>query len=195
MQEFHRPTIVLSFEDGLARGSGRSIPGVDLYNILQHCEDLLEGYGGHFSAVGLTLQEQHLEAFTRRFEDLVAQHLPEDDLVPTLWIDQKIGKEFTLDINFLKYFNKLQPFGKGNPEPVFSSTSLLQSPRIVGEIHLQFLWQHNGRTFKGIGFGLGKKLPVVKKQAMEFAFSLRQNTYRGESTWQACLSDIRNPSP
>lgn len=196
MKHYHRPTVLLSVAEGLAKGSGRTIDGHNIYTTLQQCEDLLEEYGGHQNAAGLSLREENIEDFISRFEAETARQLGKNELVPAIWIDQRVAGEIFINDDFLHYYKKIEPFGKGNPEPVFSCISPLKAPRIVGGSHLQFQWDHNGRAFKGIGFGFGKIFAELEKQQpLEIAFTIRQDTFMGKASWQMCVSDFKRPSP
>ncbi|MFC1513226.1 single-stranded-DNA-specific exonuclease RecJ [Thermodesulfobacteriota bacterium] len=197
VDDYHRPTILLSSrKDGLIKGSGRSVPGFDLHAALVTCADLLENYGGHTAAVGLALQPERLAEFTARFEQVVATQLDPEALQPLLWVDQVIsGEELNHDI-FMKGYQRLAPFGMGNPEPVFavSQAMVLDNAKVVGRDHLKFTARINGSRWGGIGFGLGRYLDQVEGGLALPAFNIRQNFFRGREEWQLSVVDISPPA-
>jgi single-stranded-DNA-specific exonuclease len=191
LNRYYRTTILLTEKDGLLKGSGRSIPALDLYGTLGCCQDLLVQYGGHANAAGLALRPENLKEFQERFEAEVATRLKPEDLQPKLLIDGLLGEEL-FHGRFLEYYLRLPPFGIGNPEPVFGGSGCrLLEPRVVAEKHLKFFWPHNGGRLQGIGFGFGYLLPQLLQEATAgVAVSLRLNEYRGKESWQLNLVDL-----
>jgi single-stranded-DNA-specific exonuclease len=192
LNRYYRTTILLTEKDGLLKGSGRSIPELDLYQTLGCCQNLLVQYGGHANAAGLALRPENLKPFQERFETEVAARLKPEDLQPKLMIDGIIGEEL-FERRFLEFYLRLPPFGIGNPEPVFGSSGCrLFEPRLVAEKHLKFFWPHNGGRLQGIGFGFGYLLPqLLREAAAGMAVSLRLNEYRGRESWQLHLVDVK----
>jgi len=154
VDRFHRPSIVMAIDgQGIGKGSARTVEGFDLYQGLSECKDLLEAYGGHPSAAGLTLKESRLEEFRRRFCEVVAQWAGSARTVPTLHVDAEVK---LTDVNFdlIQELESLHPFGAGNPEPTLAVRGLdVVDARVVGEKHLK-LRVRQGRSFifDSIGF-------------------------------------------
>ncbi len=192
VDDFHRPTILLRSEEGVLKGSGRSVEGFDLHAALVECEDLLEAYGGHTGAAGLTLKPENLMAFRKRFEAIAAQRLSREMQRPVLWIDYPLRGEELADANFLEGHQQLAPFGVGNPEPVFAPPERvhLEQAKVVGGSHLRFAWRANGTSWNGIGFGLGHLLVAVQEGPARLAFTVRRNVFRGREYWQLNAVDI-----
>jgi len=194
VEHFFRPTILLTLCDGTARGSGRAIPGFNLYEAMTECSDLLKEYGGHEMAVGLTLKAKNLSAFVERFEQVASERISEHDLKPRLWIDREINLAELMNHDFLRYYNQLSPFGMGNPEPVFTITAdvSIEDVRIVGNNHLKLTVKDDkGKIWSGIGFGLGYQLSRIRNKTANFAFSIRQKEFRGIRRWELYIHDIR----
>jgi single-stranded-DNA-specific exonuclease len=191
LNRYYCTTILLAEKDGLLKGSGRSIPGLNLHQALTSCADLLEQYGGHANAAGLALRPENLKLFRERFEKEVAARLKPEDIHPRLMIDGSMEEDL-FHRKFLECYLRLQPFGIGNPEPVFASIGgRLLTPRVVGEKHLKFSWAHNGCNLKGIGFGFGHLLSHFQRSSpADLAFSLRLNEFRGKEEWQLNLVDV-----
>jgi single-stranded-DNA-specific exonuclease len=190
LNRHYRTTILLTEKDGLLKGSGRSVPEVNLHQALESCADLLEQFGGHAHAAGLALRPENLQAFQEKFEREVAARLEPEDLKPKLMIDGVMADEL-FDGKFLESYLRLQPFGIGNPEPVFgSSVGRLLATRVVGKTHLKFSWAYNGYRLDGIGFGFGHLQPRLQMEEAKFAFSLRLNEFRGRENWQVSLVDV-----
>src|SRR5205807_7911915 len=145
-RKYHRPAIVIGFdENGLGKGSGRSIEGFNLVQALTRCAEKLEKYGGHEMAAGLTIREQDVDLFAKQFCEIARELLSDDDLLPRLELDHEITFA-ELNFDFLGWHEMLQPFGNGNPQPLFLARGVesVAVPRIVGEKHLQLrLRQHN----------------------------------------------------
>ncbi len=195
--DFHRPTILLTYnKKGLLKGSGRSIPGFDLHQALTDCAELLESYGGHTAAVGLSLQPKNLDNFIARFEEIVSRRLDKEALQPLLWIDQVVsGKELNHE-GFVKGYQRLAPFGMGNPAPVFAPAAeiLLGNAKVVGGDHLKFTATFSGVNWSGIGFGFGGFLAKTEGRSALPAFTVQQNFFRGREEWQLNVVDILPPT-
>ena len=153
--KYYKPSILLSFEDNIAKGSGRSVPGFDLYEGLAKCEDLLEKYGGHSMAVGLTLKKENLENFKERFEQ-IAKEKNIKELVPIIYIDDELKlKDINMDL--VKSISILEPFGEANKVPLFLIRNLkIDSIRALSEgRHLKLTLRDENFVINAIGFELG----------------------------------------
>jgi len=180
----------------MATGSARSVAGFDVYKAVQSCEDLLENFGGHTYAAGLTLPVQHIEEFSTRFEQYVSQHILGEQTQPTLNIDAVM--EFK-DVTF-RFYNQLRrlaPFGPGNPKPVFCTRGVYDygTSRVVGRgqehIKLELVDNHTNTVMNGIAFGQSSQARYIKtKRAFDICYTLEENTHkRGEVQLQ--IDDIR----
>jgi len=193
VEEFSRPVIMIALEDGVGKGSGRSIPGFDLHSALVDCSDLLLRFGGHRAAAGITIATDQVGAFTHRFDQVVRARLTLDELVPVLRVDAELElDQDTLDLETtLRHF---EPFGVGNPAPVFAArnVTVFGSPRIVGRDGLKLtLVGSNGTQLEAIGWGMADLAPEIRAgKALDVAFRLERDEYRGESRLQARLADV-----
>lgn len=187
---FHRPTVLIALRDGTGRGSGRSIAGFHLHDALAACAGHLEKFGGHRQAAGLSIEEETLEAFVRRFEEIAAGLLGPDDLTPVLLADAELSPaEVTPEL--VEGVSALEPFGMGNPEPVFVLCgATVVERRVVKEHHLKLRLAADGRTFDAIGFNLAEK-GAGAGEVVDIAFSPRWNEWNGRWGLQLNLKDIR----
>ncbi len=196
--EFSRPAIVISFDEkGLGKGSARSIPKLDLYDALTHVSQFLEGYGGHPMAAGMTVKEDQYENFKAAFLRNVNKILTKDDLVPAISID---GEMKLSDINprFMRFLEKLSPFGPGNMRPKFVSRNLTISgqPRLMGNgEHIRFTVSQNGRNYPAVGFKLAFHYEdLIRGVPVDLAYVVEVNEWQGNSTIQLNVRDIQIPN-
>lgn len=195
VERFNRPTLLFALKEGVAKGSGRSVPGVNLHAILQEKAQLFTTFGGHEAAVGLTMPEGNLPELEAHFQNRLGELVTETMLTPTVSIDwhEDGGNIFTHE--FLKNYEKMAPFGMGNPEPVFSAQVVAETPREVGANHLKFTARFNGAILSGIGFGLAHFRNLISgAQPLNIAFKLRRNTYRNKTNWQVEAVDFKQVS-
>ena len=200
VDQFHRPIILLTDcppEDNgetlkLVKGSGRSIEGLDIHAAVSSCQEMLQRFGGHAGAVGLTLPADKIEAFRQRFDAFIGAQAGKYSLTPSLFIDMPTTLAELADQEFLAAYTSLAPFGSGNPEPVFCMKSQkLSNPRLVGVNHLRFSIMENGKIMNGIGFGFGSMFDASQDSPMDLAFTLRLNAYMGQEKWELSLVDLR----
>ncbi len=191
-EAFYRPVILLSLEDGLIRGSGRSIPEVNLYACLKSCTPYLLRFGGHPAAAGVKLDPAQLEDFTQAFEQAVRQALQGQLIAPTLRLDAWVNVAQILEPQFLEGFMRLGPFGPGYPEPVFALRDFeIRNPRLVKDKHFKFfLWQ-KGLSLEAIAFGLGSRPQTVTALAGSLDFS----EYQGRRYIQLVIRDLKETLP
>ncbi len=160
-EAFYRPAFVFNVREGVAKGSARSIPPFDLYAGISMCRDLLLSFGGHRQAAGLKLNARDLDRFEEMINRVVAESVPEEDLVPTLTIDAAVDLD---EVNFglLREMSLLEPLGCGNPEPVLGTKGLeVMGPRVVGNNHLKMRLRHRFRTLDAIGFAMGEMIERI----------------------------------
>ena len=191
MRQFYRPIFVLAIdEDGNVKGSGRSVPGVSLVSALDACRPLLVSGGGHDMAAGVALREENLTAFRDGFDTSVRQQTGGAPLEPVLHIDAEVQLD-ELTMNFLDDYDQLQPFGSGNPQPVFMVRSVYPSaePRLLRERHWRLELMQNGTTRTAMWFNAGgQKLPPAP---WDIAFHVDRNTFRGNTTVQLLIQALR----
>ena len=196
---YYRPTVVLTESNGLATGSARSVGEFDLYEAIDSCKDLLESYGGHMYAAGLSMKRENVGEFARRFEQVVRNSITDDQLIQTIEIDAKISLS-DLKPKFMRLLNQFEPFGPHNMMPVFSTEDVLDygSSKLVGKNneHLKLDLMEANRSsavFSGIAFSQSIHLDMIK-QALPFdiCYSVAENEYRGKTYMQLNVKDIRS---
>jgi single-stranded-DNA-specific exonuclease len=192
VERYGRPAFMIAFgEDASAmgKGSGRSISRFHLRDALTACEDLLERYGGHRMAAGLTIQRDRLDAFRERFVAEANRLLQHDDLVPEQRVDVVLGlDEATPELESLCQY--LEPCGMGNPGPVFAVRGAwLDGAREVGKGHLKGVLRSGGASIEAIGFGMFDRAPAPS-ELVDVAFKLETNSYRGRESLQARMLAI-----
>jgi len=157
-EKYHRPTLVVEVRDGVATGSGRSIPGFDLYQALSRLKPLLNRFGGHRHAAGFALEASRLPALAEGLEALAQDLIEAEDLVPALDVDAEVNVS-ALDLQTVERLRSFGPFGAGNPEPIFYTGSLdVVDSSLVGEKHLKLKLKQGAVVVEGIGFGLAGDL-------------------------------------
>jgi single-stranded-DNA-specific exonuclease len=193
--EFSRPAIVIAFDkEGIGKGSARSIPNLDLYEALSYAAKFLEGYGGHPMAAGLTVREDKFENFKSLFLRNANKILTNDDLIPAISID---GEMALTDINsrFMRFLEKLGPFGPGNMRPKFVSRNLSISgqPRLMGNgEHIRFIVSQNGRNYPAVGFKLSSHYEdLIRGVPVDIAYVVEVNQWQGQSNIQLNVRDIQ----
>jgi len=193
---FYRPTIILTESNGKASGSARSVQGFDVHAAIEECADLLENFGGHPAAAGMTLPLENVEAFQRRFEEVVAAKIHPEQLIPTIEVDLELELS-QLTKKFFEVMERMAPFGPGNMRPIFVTHGLMDtgSSRRVGDgTHLKLQVYPQGerqRTFEGIAFGMGDKIDEIQSgKPFSLAYTLEENVYRGNSSLQLLVKDI-----
>ena len=193
MDEFYRPVLVARLDEGVIRGSARSIPEFHITEALQACSDLLIKFGGHAQAAGYSLVAENQKPFVERLAELAADSLSGLELMPSLEIDAAL--EFTeLNDELMSFIDRLQPCGQANPYPVFSTSGVeILSKRTVGKggRHLKLTVRQSGKVFDGIAFGFGKQIRELSERS-EIAYRLERNEFRGVTTLQLNVQDLRS---
>ena len=190
-RKYHRPAIVIGFdENGLGKGSGRSIEGFNLVQALTRCAKKLEKYGGHEMAAGLTIREQDVDLFAKQFCEVARELLSDDDLLPRLELDHEITFA-ELNFDFLGWHEMLQPFGNGNRQPLFFAREVesVVAPRIVGEKHLQLRLRQRNYHQRAIFFGAAAD--SLPPQPWDIAFRIRPDEYEGETRLEMRVEALR----
>ena len=191
---FHRPAIVLSIEDGVAHGSCRSVPHFDMLGALERCAPLFIRFGGHKQAAGLTMEAGRVRELRLAVNAVADETLGPEQLMPRLRIDGDL--EFrAITGGVAAGVAALAPFGAGNPRPVFSArgVEIVDGPRKLKERHLKMTLRQEGRVFRAIAWRAAERHDYLAehKAALDVAFSLEQNQYRGETYVELTLADIR----
>lgn len=195
-EKYYRPTIILTESNGKATGSARSVKDFDVYDAIEACSDLLEQFGGHKYAAGLTLKLENIEAFQKRFEEVVSATIEEHMLTPEIEIDAEIELS-QITPKFYRILKQFAPFGPGNMAPIFMTKHLVDKGyvRIVGTNHLKLDIQSalNPReSFPAIGFGLGEHFDaILRKQIFSSCYTIDENTFNGVTNLQLNVKDIK----
>ncbi len=198
IETYYKPTIILTESNGFATGSARSIAGFDLYNAISACSDLLENFGGHKYAAGLTLKIENIPLFQKRFEEYVAENITEDMLHPQIKVDAVI-KLSSITEKFYRILKQFEPFGPKNMTPVFVSEQVVDYgySRQVGKRkeHLKLSVVDDirkGNVRNGIGFSFGKYYPQISNGTpFDLCYSLQENEYMGKTELQLMVRDIK----
>jgi len=196
VEKYHRPALMLSTIDGVAKGSARSISGFNLYEALQQCDDLLIQFGGHEAAAGVAIEIEKIPEFKIRFNKILKENMAEKDIVAKIKIDTKIS--FTdITPKFIRILDQFAPFGPGNMRPVFvaENIELANYPRIVGKNHLLTTLKQNGgdKVFDAIGFNLGYFAEKIAKDRdlIDIVFTIEKISRNGVTYPQLRLKDIK----
>jgi single-stranded-DNA-specific exonuclease len=190
LQAFHRPTVVIGIEEGMGRGSCRSVSGFSIVAALQHCAPLLEKFGGHEMAAGLSVKAGKIDELRETLNEFAATMLKDEDLLPQVRIDAMVKLD-DLDADFFEQLERLEPCGTENPTPVFvvEGVHLRGKPRIVGKNHLRFSVTDGDTTLQAIWWGKGDfEFP---EGAFDIAFTPELNEYGGRESVQLKVRDIR----
>jgi single-stranded-DNA-specific exonuclease len=193
---YYRPSVVLTRADDMATGSARSVPGFDVYKAIESCRDLLENFGGHTYAAGLSMKVEKVPEFTHRFEAYVKEHIEEEQINATIQIDAEIDfgqitKSFCADLK------KLNPFGPGNMKPIFCTHHVYDygTSKVVGHdqehIKLELVDNKSSRVMNGIAFGQSSQVRLIKtKRSFDICYTIEENTHKkGEVQLQ--IEDIK----
>jgi single-stranded-DNA-specific exonuclease len=193
IENYYRPTVVLTKSGDVIAGSARSVPGFNLYEAIHACREHLLGYGGHFAAAGLSLYENKLPDFIESFESVVAATIDENLLTPEILIDAELTFK---EINFtlMNILDQMEPFGPGNMRPVFISRNVTDTgySKVLKEQHIRFVLQQNGKTFTGIGFNMADKFNLLdNRQPIDVVYTLDINEWNGERMIQLKVVDFK----
>ncbi|HNZ67994.1 MAG: single-stranded-DNA-specific exonuclease RecJ [Prolixibacteraceae bacterium] len=195
---YYRPTVVLTESNGLATGSARSVKDFDLYEAIGACSDLLESYGGHMFAAGLTLKIENIRAFSERFEEIVTRSLADQPQIQTIDVDAKLALH-EITPRFFRIMKQFAPFGPHNTVPVFVTEDVIDAgtSRLVGKnlehIKLDLMEPDaSSGIFAGIAFNLSSKFPVIQSGIpFDICHSVELNEFRGKSNLQLNIKDLR----
>ncbi len=182
---YHKPAVVLTLTNGLATGSSRSVQGFDIYKAIDATRDILENFGGHTYAVGLSLKEDKIDQFTRRFEEYVAANIQPSQLKPTLDIDAVITFA-QITGEFVATLRRFNPFGPGNQKPVFCSKGVMDfgTSKLVGRnlehIKLELVDDTSGKVFNGIAFNMAEHFEYIHaRRPFDICYTIEDNKHQG----------------
>lgn len=190
---FYRPSIVLSIEEGIATGSARSIEGFHLFDALTKCAHLLEDFGGHDHAAGLTLRVENIELFKKEMNAIAMAEIKDDDLAPSVSVDCEIPLS-SVNMDLVQKAAQLAPFGEENPEPVFCSRSVIvKSPAVVlSRDTLKFWVTDKKNVYSAVGFGMGSYQPLLEMgKPIDIVYSVSIDDWNKEPAVQLELKDIK----
>ena len=184
---YYKPAVVLTHSNGLATGSSRSVQGFDIYKAVDATRDLLENFGGHTYAVGLSMKEENIPEFTRRFEEYVANNITEKQLTPQLDIDTYISFA-DITPRLLQLLKRFNPFGPGNQKPVFCTRNVSDfgTSKLVGKhlehIKLELIDETSGKVFNGIAFNLAEHFEHIHAgKPFDICYTIEENKHRNAS--------------
>ena len=187
----HRPALVVGFdENGMGKGSGRSIEGLSLVAALTHCGAFLERHGGHEMAAGLTLHQSHFQAFREAFRAFARETLGATQLEPRLYLDAELTLG-EIDYRLLEQHESLQPFGMGNPQPLFCArgVTLAGEPRVMKEKHLSLMLRQSGDEYRAVWFGAASE--ELPRLPWDIAFHIERNEWQGSVSPQIHVRAVR----
>ena len=198
IETYYRPTVVLTKSNGFVTGSARSVAGFDLYQAVESCSDLLENFGGHMYAAGLTMKEENVEAFTKRFNDYVEKNIDPNILVPQVDIDSELLFSDITD-QFQRHLNSFQPFGPGNTAPVFMTTGASNrgDAKLVGvecdHLRMDLMQRQKPHTtIPAIAFQQPTHYEWVRGgKPISVCYQIVENHYRGTVSKQLRVKDIK----
>lgn len=192
-KQYNRPTVIISVDQGVGKGSMRTIPEFPLLPSLKESGELLENFGGHDFAAGLSIREENIEAFKTRFICSANKSLKDQDIIPKIHLDAKINfGDLTFD--FMESFSLLEPFGNENPAPIlYCSAKQIWPPKIVGKTHLKLYLEQNERMLEGIAFGMGEKRSRLLKKnlSIQIAFTPHINIFLNKPSIQLQIKDFQ----
>jgi single-stranded-DNA-specific exonuclease len=190
VERFHRPTVVIGFNQAEGKGSARSIRGFHMVEGLRRCADILEKFGGHEFAGGLSIKPECLGLFTERFEAAARHDLAPEDLQPRLEIDAQLDFS-AIDMPLLREVEILQPFGIGNPEPVFMTGGAEVCERKLFSAGIRLRLRQGDRVIGGVMFGAGDDFPGMPGERLDVAYRLSENNWNGVSSVELKILDAR----
>jgi len=190
IERFYRPTVVIGFNDGMGKGSARSIRGFHMVDGFRRCAAILDKFGGHEYAGGLSIKPERLKEFTEAFEDVARQTLTTEQLSPLLEIDAPIDFS-AVGMPLMRELEMLQPFGVGNPEPIFMTANAEVCERKVFSAGVRYRLRQSGRVIGGVIFGVGADYPGLPGETVEVAFRLTENEWNGTTSLELKIAELR----
>ncbi len=196
-EEYYKPTIVLTNSNGLASGSARSVHGFDIYKAIDSCRDLLENFGGHMYAAGLSLKEENISLFTERFEKFVSENILEEQTYPQIEVDAVMSFS-DITPKFYRVLKQFGPFGPGNMKPVFVTKEVIDygTSRLVGKeqehLKLELVDSSSENVMNGIAFRMHAFNDHIKAlNPLDICYTIEENTFNGNTNIQLLIRDIK----
>ena len=194
VEKYFRPTVMISVEDGIGKGSARSIPGFNIFEALKACQEHVLEFGGHKYAAGLSIEVEKIQALREDLNRVAHETMTHEHLIPKIFIDGELQLH-EIDARFFRLLKLFGPFGPSNMRPVFMSRNVrvVGSPYIVGTNHLKFKVRQNGVVVDAIGFGLGDLLYRLSPSGgtVDMVYVVEENEFRGRKTLQLRVKDLR----
>jgi single-stranded-DNA-specific exonuclease len=196
IEKYYRPTIILTKSHEKAAGSARSVAGFNLYGAIEECANLLEQFGGHTHAAGMTMLIENIDAFRLEFDRVVSKYITPEQLTPVVTIDLKI-KLAEINPKFYRIMNQMAPFGPENMQPVFVSENLTlkYAPRVMKEKHLklELFEEETGAILSAIGFGMVEEHfeRLNTNKYFSVAYQVDENTFNNKTSLQLMMKDIK----
>jgi single-stranded-DNA-specific exonuclease len=194
IEKYYRPTIILTESNNYATGSARSVAGFDVYEAISGCSELLEQFGGHMYAAGLTLKLANVSAFRKKFEEVVSAAITAEQLTPQIEVDMKLKIE-DIDYKFYNVLKQMGPFGPGNMQPLFVSEDVYDDgyARLLKDQHLKLsLRQGNSPSIDAIGFGMPEHYERISKgEKFKVCYNIAENDFNGKKSLQLFVKDIK----
>jgi len=196
-EEYYKPSIVLTNSNGLASGSARSVPGFDIYKAIDSCRDLLENFGGHMYAAGLSLKEENIPQFTERFEKFVFENILEEQTYPQIEVDALLSFS-DITPKFFRVLKQFGPFGPGNMKPVFVTKKVIDygTSRLVGKdqehLKLELVDNSSENVMNGIAFRMHTFNDHLKAlNPLDICYTIEENNFNGNTNIQLMIRDIQ----
>ena len=200
-EKYYRPAVVLTKSSELITGSARSVTGFDIYKAIEGCRDLLENFGGHTYAAGLSLKEETLSAFTERLQKLAAEEIIPEQMIPQIDIDAVLDLH-NITPQFMNELKRMSPFGPENQKPVFCSLGVKDygTSKLVGKdqdhIKLELIDDRSNTPIHGIAFGMHQHINHIKAmKPFDICYTIEENTYNGNTSLQLMIKDIKESNP
>lgn len=194
IDKFYKPTVILTESNEMVTGSARSVYGFDVYAAICECSDLLEQYGGHMYAAGVTMPIENVDAFREKFEKVVARDITEDQLTPCINIDSLVSLD-EISERFFSIISQMAPFGPGNAQPVLVSENVhAEHVKVLKEQHLKFTVRQEGTdvAYDVIGFGFGEYSDLIDSgMRFHIAYTVEENEFRGRRSLQLMVKDLK----
>jgi single-stranded-DNA-specific exonuclease len=193
IETYYRPTVVLTLGEKIVGGSARSVPGFNLYEAIHACREHLIGYGGHFAAAGMSMHPENVDAFSKKFEEVVSARIDPYLLTPELIINAEITFK-NVNKKFYKIVEEMEPYGPENMRPVFITKNVSNTSwsKIVKEQHIRFVVKNENITLTGIGFNLAEKFHLLlMNKPVDIVYTIDENEWNGETNLQLKVIDFR----
>ena len=190
VEKFYRPTVVIGFNGGMGKGSARSIRGFHMVEGFRRCAVSMEKFGGHEYAGGLSIKPEQLAGFAEAFENAARQALSPEQLLPLLEIDAEL--DFSqIGMPLMRELEILQPFGVGNPEPLFTTANAEVCERKVFSAGVRYRLRQGGRVISGVIFGVGDDYPGMAGETIDVAYRLSENEWNGNTSVELKIAAVR----